>query len=518
MKKNIASIANETMNATVFAPRNERERKNSNCTIGALPWSSTSTKATRPTTAVASSATISVDPQPQLLPSTSASTSAERPTDSAPIPAKSTCRPTVLSNDSRTAKSVTTTAPIATGRLRKKIARHDTYSVSAPPTAGPIASANADTPAHVPIARPRSCGGKVFEMIERVPGIMNAAPMPWIARPATSRVWLGARPISALEAANTITPPTNMRRLPKMSPSRPPVTSSTAKLSVYALTVHSRLERLAPRSFWIDGSATFTTVLSSMIMNSAKHMAASVHHLRLPSFRRMRSGTGGVLSGHAGDDGGEGGGEPAALLVREGAHELGDAGEAQLHQVIDQLMRLAGRTHGLQAAILRVLLARDETPVHERVDRAAHGGEGEADRVGQCLERRVVHLAGEQVEDADLGDRQVELTDGGVEVTSSGVEDELGEGAQIAHEIRVGSCLHACNGCRRCQDRLCACSHSVLRATYAQQSPWKPPLHSESRMCARSATAWSSTASSSTTTRRSGSSASARRRAPTPSG
>src|SRR3954462_9143898 len=170
-----------------------------------------------------------------------------------------------------------------------------------------------------------------------------------------------------------------------MSPRRPPGTSRTAQGNGYALNVHSRLERFAPRSFWIDGSATFTTVLSSMIMNSAKHMAASVHHLRLPSFRRMRSGTGGVPSGHAGDDGGEGGGEPAALLVRERAHELGDAGEPQLHQVIDQLMRLARRTHGLQAAILRVLLPRDETAVHERVDRAAHGGEGEADRVGQCL-------------------------------------------------------------------------------------------------------------------------------------
>src|SRR4051794_36535161 len=106
-----------------------------------------------------------------------------------------------------------------------------------------------------------------------------------------------------------------MRRRPKMSPSLPPVTSRTAKLSVYALTVHSRLERLAPRSFWIDGSATFTTVLSSMIMNSAKHMAASVHHLRLCSFRRMRSGTCGVLSGNAGDDGGEGIREPGALVI-----------------------------------------------------------------------------------------------------------------------------------------------------------------------------------------------------------
>ena len=29
------------------------------------------------------------------------------------------------------------------------------------------------------------------------------------------------------------------------------------------------------------GSATFTTVLSSMIMKSAKHIAASVNHFRL---------------------------------------------------------------------------------------------------------------------------------------------------------------------------------------------------------------------------------------------
>ena len=123
-------------------------------------------------------------------------------------------------------------APTATGRLRKKIARQETYSVSAPPTAGPSASASADTPAHVPIARPRSCGGNVFEMIERVPGIMNAPPMPWIARPATSQCWLGARPIRALDRAKTATPNRNMRRRPKMSPSRPPVTSSTANVSV----------------------------------------------------------------------------------------------------------------------------------------------------------------------------------------------------------------------------------------------------------------------------------------------
>ena len=40
-----------------------------------------------------------------------------------------------------------------------------------------------------------------------------------------------------------------------------------------------------PRSRWIAGSATFTTVLSSMIMNSANDTAASVHHFLLSSAR-----------------------------------------------------------------------------------------------------------------------------------------------------------------------------------------------------------------------------------------
>ena len=69
-------------------------------------------------------------------------------------------------------------------------------------------------------------------MIESVAGIMNAAPTPWIARPAISQPWSGARPIAALDSAKTTTPKRNIRRRPRMSPSRPPVTSSTANVSV----------------------------------------------------------------------------------------------------------------------------------------------------------------------------------------------------------------------------------------------------------------------------------------------
>jgi hypothetical protein len=53
------------------------------------------------------------------------------------------------------------------------------------------------------------------------------------------------------------------------------------------LTVHSSSERPMPRSRWIDGSATFTTVLSSMIMKRANASAPSVHHLRFSSAKTL---------------------------------------------------------------------------------------------------------------------------------------------------------------------------------------------------------------------------------------
>ena len=44
------------------------------------------------------------------------------------------------------------------------------------------------------------------------------------------------------------------------------------------------------RSLWIEDSATKTTVLSSMIMNSPKATAPSVHHFRFSS-AKMRART-----------------------------------------------------------------------------------------------------------------------------------------------------------------------------------------------------------------------------------
>ncbi len=66
-----------------------------------------------------------------------------------------------------------------TGTLMKKIQLQFAFSVSTPPTSGPIASAIAETPAQMPIAVPRCLGGKVAVMMPSVAGFMIAAPTPW---------------------------------------------------------------------------------------------------------------------------------------------------------------------------------------------------------------------------------------------------------------------------------------------------------------------------------------------------
>ena len=85
----------------------------------------------------------------------------------------------VSSRDSSMKRKLATIARIPTGTLMKKIQLQSTCSVMRPPTSGPIASASAETPAQMPIAVPRCCGGKVAAMIESVAGFISAAPTPW---------------------------------------------------------------------------------------------------------------------------------------------------------------------------------------------------------------------------------------------------------------------------------------------------------------------------------------------------
>src|SRR4051794_23257064 len=133
MKKNWASIANEITIATRLAPANVRDLKNEKSTIGTGRCVSMYANASAPTTVATISPTTRVEPQPQRLPSISARKSRGRSDEDRGIAWEVVRAFTVSSRELRAANSVMATAPAATGRFRKKIARHETYSVSAPP-------------------------------------------------------------------------------------------------------------------------------------------------------------------------------------------------------------------------------------------------------------------------------------------------------------------------------------------------------------------------------------------------
>ncbi len=117
-------------------------------------------------------------------------------------------------------------------------------------------------------------------MIDSESGPMSAPPTPCTTRPVMSWASVCASAHAAELAVKIASPTRNRRRRPNRSPSLPPSRVSEASASEKALTVHSRLWSDAFRVRWIDGSATVTTVMSSMTMNSAKTIAPRIHQCR----------------------------------------------------------------------------------------------------------------------------------------------------------------------------------------------------------------------------------------------
>ena len=149
----------------------------------------------------------------------------------------------------------------------------------APPTSGPSATASPPMPPQAPSATPRRSAGTASDRIVSVSGNTIAPPRPWMARAAISSFEEPARAAAAEAAVKIPRPIANNRRRPKRSPSAAPVRSSTAKVSVYAFTVHSSSCRLASRSRRITGSAVVTTRLSSVTMKSAIEVIANVQSM-----------------------------------------------------------------------------------------------------------------------------------------------------------------------------------------------------------------------------------------------
>jgi hypothetical protein len=117
------------------------------------------------------------------------------------------------------------------GTLTKNTQRQDRYVVSTPPAISPTAAPPMLMAAYTPMARLRGGpSGNVVVTRDSAAGATMAPPTPWIARAASSQAWLVANPPNREAAANRMMPAMNTLRRPRMSPTRPPSSSSPPKV------------------------------------------------------------------------------------------------------------------------------------------------------------------------------------------------------------------------------------------------------------------------------------------------
>ncbi len=136
----------------------------------------------------------------------------------------------------------------------------------------------AHTKPYTPIARARSPGSvNRFMISDSDTADTTAPPSPCTARAAISIVCDGASPHASDASVNTTRPARNMRRWPYRSPSRPPSSRQPPNVSRYALTTQTSAVSVKCRSVPIDGSATFTIVLSSTIISTPRQRTISAY-------------------------------------------------------------------------------------------------------------------------------------------------------------------------------------------------------------------------------------------------
>jgi hypothetical protein len=162
------------------------------------------------------------------------------------------------------------------GTFTKKIQCQVTHWVSTPPASRPTAPPADATNAYTPTARAcsRGSGNKVTIRL-RITADVSAPPAPCTNRAAMSMAGLTAAPQATDAAVNTASPARKIRRWPARSPSRPASSSRPPNAIRYALITQASPEAEKPRSSRIDGSATFTIVASSTIINMPVHRAYS---------------------------------------------------------------------------------------------------------------------------------------------------------------------------------------------------------------------------------------------------
>src|SRR3954471_1899471 len=122
-------------------------------------------------------------------------------------------------------------------------------------------------------------------MIARITDAWTAAPTPCRKRAPISAPWLGASPHRIDAAVKNTTPARNTRLRPNRSPSRPASRRKTPNVTRKAFTTQVRSACVKCRSAWIEGSATFTIVVSSTIISCARQTTTSASQRRRSSVK-----------------------------------------------------------------------------------------------------------------------------------------------------------------------------------------------------------------------------------------
>ncbi len=232
MRKKIdPNIAKNTSVIAALAPEKRGLRNSRMSSIGSRVRSSQARKAPSTAALMPKAARIVGLVQPRDGASMIAHTSVVRPAIESAKPGTSS-RGAAGSLESGTSQRPAASAATTNGRLTRKTAFQFACSISQPPATGPMAMPSPDTPAHTPIAFGRSWAGNTAMMIDSVEGMMNAPPMPMIARAPISISGVVASAERPEPSPKTARPSVRARLRPKRSPSAPAVSSSPAKTSM----------------------------------------------------------------------------------------------------------------------------------------------------------------------------------------------------------------------------------------------------------------------------------------------
>src|SRR5579883_2767565 len=131
----------------------------------------------------------------------------------------------------------------------------------------------------MPMARPCWCAGNARTMIDRVPGVIIAAPIPWMMRKRIKVVMFGARPQARDALLKIARPARYISRCPHRSPRRPIPIGKIPIIRTYPEIVHEVVPSGARKLWPMAESATFTIKRSIYSMSRPKQAARSVSHL-----------------------------------------------------------------------------------------------------------------------------------------------------------------------------------------------------------------------------------------------